>query len=121
MRFFEVTELFSYLHSLKLKVRSNEDVASDDLQSALGFLSNPKRFNVAVTRPKALLLIVGNPHILSRVSKQTLYLIIIFECLIEKTGLLSCLCFFVFFQLTKAFRIRGKTSLNKIRSPVASY
>uniref|UniRef100_A0A3B4VNL2 RNA helicase n=1 Tax=Seriola dumerili TaxID=41447 RepID=A0A3B4VNL2_SERDU len=45
-------------------VRSNELVQSDDLQSVLGFLANPKRFNVAVTRPKALLLIVGNPHIL---------------------------------------------------------
>ncbi|KAM9352325.1 RNA helicase Mov10l1 [Symphorus nematophorus] len=47
-------------------VRSNESVESDDLQSALGFLSNPKRFNVAITRPKALLVIVGNPHILIR-------------------------------------------------------
>ncbi|XP_039987881.1 RNA helicase Mov10l1 [Xiphias gladius] len=47
-------------------VRSNETVQSDDLQSALGFLANPKRFNVAVTRPKALLLIVGNPHVLIR-------------------------------------------------------
>ncbi|KAG8012808.1 RNA helicase Mov10l1 [Nibea albiflora] len=47
-------------------VRSNESLASDDLQSTLGFLSNPKRFNVAVTRPKALLIIVGNPHILIR-------------------------------------------------------
>lgn len=37
----------------------------------LGFLANPKRFNVAVTRPKALLLIVGNPHILVNVSIQT--------------------------------------------------
>ncbi|KAM3610001.1 uncharacterized protein V6R79_023715 [Siganus canaliculatus] len=42
-------------------VRSNES-GKDDLQSALGFLSNPKRFNVAITRPKALLIIVGNPH-----------------------------------------------------------
>ncbi|XP_019933843.2 RNA helicase Mov10l1 isoform X1 [Paralichthys olivaceus] len=47
-------------------VRSNESVPSDDLQNALGFLANPKRFNVAITRPKALLLIVGNPHILIR-------------------------------------------------------
>ncbi|XP_030586906.1 LOW QUALITY PROTEIN: RNA helicase Mov10l1 [Archocentrus centrarchus] len=47
-------------------VRSNESLQSDDLQSALGFLANPKRFNVAITRPKALLLIVGNPHILIR-------------------------------------------------------
>uniref|UniRef100_A0A671YK80 Mov10 like RISC complex RNA helicase 1 n=1 Tax=Sparus aurata TaxID=8175 RepID=A0A671YK80_SPAAU len=49
-------------------VRSNESLESDDLQNVLGFLSNPKRFNVAVTRPKALLIIVGNPHILIRVS-----------------------------------------------------
>ncbi|XP_043980050.1 RNA helicase Mov10l1 isoform X2 [Gambusia affinis] len=47
-------------------VRSNESVESEDLQSSLGFLANPKRFNVAITRPKALLIIVGNPHILIR-------------------------------------------------------
>ncbi|XP_049929226.1 RNA helicase Mov10l1 [Epinephelus moara] len=47
-------------------VRSNESIQSNDLQSSLGFLSNPKRFNVAITRPKALLLIVGNPHLLIR-------------------------------------------------------
>lgn len=59
-------------------MRSNESLESDDLQSVLGFLSNPKRFNVAVTRPKALLLIVGNPHILIRVSDKTLYWILDF-------------------------------------------
>ncbi|EEF49717.1 ATP-dependent helicase NAM7, putative [Ricinus communis] len=32
----------------------------------LGFLSNPKRFNVAVTRARSLLIIVGNPHIISK-------------------------------------------------------
>ncbi|XP_063988687.1 putative helicase mov-10-B.1 isoform X2 [Diachasmimorpha longicaudata] len=30
----------------------------------IGFLSNPKRFNVAVTRAKSLLIVVGNPEIL---------------------------------------------------------
>ncbi|XP_072528268.1 RNA helicase Mov10l1 isoform X2 [Salminus brasiliensis] len=45
-------------------VRSNEALPSSDLQNALGFLSNPKRFNVAITRPKALLIVIGNPHIL---------------------------------------------------------
>ncbi|XP_055790486.1 RNA helicase Mov10l1 isoform X1 [Salvelinus fontinalis] len=45
-------------------VRANESVQGNDLQSILGFLSNPKRFNVAITRPKALLIVVGNPHIL---------------------------------------------------------
>ncbi|XP_051916639.1 RNA helicase Mov10l1 [Hippocampus zosterae] len=47
-------------------VRSNELASSDDLQSALGFLTNPKRFNVAITRAKALLLVIGNPHVLIR-------------------------------------------------------
>ncbi|KAI3958755.1 hypothetical protein MKX01_017755 [Papaver californicum] len=32
----------------------------------LGFLSNPRRFNVAVTRAKSLLIIVGNPHIICK-------------------------------------------------------
>ncbi|XP_007546763.1 RNA helicase Mov10l1 [Poecilia formosa] len=47
-------------------VRSSESVESEDLQSSLGFLANPKRFNVAITRPKALLIIVGDPHTLIR-------------------------------------------------------
>ncbi|XP_067308274.1 RNA helicase Mov10l1 isoform X2 [Pseudorasbora parva] len=45
-------------------VRSNESLLNEDLQSILGFLSNPKRFNVAITRAKALLIVIGNPHIL---------------------------------------------------------
>ncbi|GAA6088131.1 sizzled isoform X2 [Tachysurus ichikawai] len=45
-------------------VRSNEVIPSSELQRALGFLSNPKRFNVAITRPKALLIVIGNPHVL---------------------------------------------------------
>ncbi|KAJ8374061.1 hypothetical protein SKAU_G00046410 [Synaphobranchus kaupii] len=45
-------------------VRSNEVAVTEDKQYILGFLSNPKRFNVAITRPKALLIVVGNPHVL---------------------------------------------------------
>ncbi|KAF7701979.1 hypothetical protein HF521_001262 [Silurus meridionalis] len=45
-------------------VRSIEALPSNDIQSTLGFLSNPKRFNVAITRPKALLIVIGNPHVL---------------------------------------------------------
>uniref|UniRef100_A0A670JAI5 RNA helicase Mov10l1 n=1 Tax=Podarcis muralis TaxID=64176 RepID=A0A670JAI5_PODMU len=46
-------------------VRSNETSFADEKQ-LLGFLTNSKRFNVAITRPKALLIIVGNPHVLVR-------------------------------------------------------
>uniref|UniRef100_A0A8C5D6Z8 RNA helicase n=2 Tax=Gouania willdenowi TaxID=441366 RepID=A0A8C5D6Z8_GOUWI len=45
-------------------VRSSNSTHNEDSQTVLGFLSNPKRFNVAITRSKALLIIVGNPHIL---------------------------------------------------------
>uniref|UniRef100_A0A672M8N2 Mov10 like RNA helicase 1 n=1 Tax=Sinocyclocheilus grahami TaxID=75366 RepID=A0A672M8N2_SINGR len=45
-------------------VRSNESLLNEELQSMLGFLSDPKRFNVAITRAKALLIVIGNPHVL---------------------------------------------------------
>ena len=35
-----------------------------DVRHRLGFMANPKRFNVAITRAKALLIVVGNPQIL---------------------------------------------------------
>eukprot|EP00794_Sanderia_malayensis_P005862 gene5862-6555_t len=46
-------------------VRSNESYISFDERHTLGFLSNPKRFNVAVTRSQSLLIVCGNPRILS--------------------------------------------------------
>lgn len=33
----------------------------------LGFLSNHRRFNVAITRAKSLLIIVGNPDMIAKV------------------------------------------------------
>ncbi|XP_071082763.1 putative helicase MOV-10 [Haliotis cracherodii] len=45
-------------------VRSNPKYLSQDVKFNLGFLKNPKRFNVTVTRPKALLIVIGNPHTL---------------------------------------------------------
>ncbi|KAJ6657968.1 hypothetical protein lerEdw1_001758 [Lerista edwardsae] len=47
-------------------VRSSSEYLSLDEEFNLGFLKNPKRFNVAVTRAKALLIIVGNPTTLRR-------------------------------------------------------
>uniref|UniRef100_A0A8C4RNU4 RNA helicase n=1 Tax=Erpetoichthys calabaricus TaxID=27687 RepID=A0A8C4RNU4_ERPCA len=47
-------------------VRSCQDYVKMDEDFNLGFLNNPKRFNVTVTRAKALLILVGNPLILSK-------------------------------------------------------
>lgn len=47
-------------------VRSTVKHNEFDRTYCLGFLSNPKRFNVAITRAKSLLIIVGNPHIVSK-------------------------------------------------------
>ena len=45
-------------------VRSSEDFVGFDVRHKLGFLDNPKRFNVAITRAQALLVVVGNPSVL---------------------------------------------------------
>jgi len=47
-------------------VRSSVDFLDYDNKHKLGFLSNPKRFNVAVTRAQALLIVIGNPKVLER-------------------------------------------------------
>lgn len=45
-------------------VRSTVDYLDFDNKHKLGFVSNPKRFNVAITRAQALLIVVGNPYVL---------------------------------------------------------
>ncbi|KAM7057411.1 RNA helicase Mov10l1 [Acridotheres tristis] len=52
-----------YMVIILSTVRSQK-VVIDDEKNCLGFLCNPKRFNVAITRAKALLIVVGNPHVL---------------------------------------------------------
>ncbi|KAI8503649.1 hypothetical protein Bbelb_186200 [Branchiostoma belcheri] len=47
-------------------VRSTTNMLKHDTLHTLGFLSNPKRFNVSVTRAQALLIMVGNPHVLGQ-------------------------------------------------------
>ena len=49
-------------------VKSSPEYVNLDGQYRLGFLADPKRFNVAITRAQALLIVVGNPHILSQVN-----------------------------------------------------
>ncbi|PCH44786.1 nucleoside triphosphate hydrolase protein [Wolfiporia cocos MD-104 SS10] len=46
-------------------VRSSRDLLAYDAKYTLGFVSNPRRFNVAVTRAQALLVVVGDPAVLS--------------------------------------------------------
>ncbi|NWH92946.1 SDE3 helicase, partial [Aegithalos caudatus] len=47
-------------------VRSCSTYLQFDQTFRLGFLKNPKRLNVAITRAKALLIVVGNPVVLSK-------------------------------------------------------
>ncbi|XP_054464459.1 putative helicase mov-10-B.2 [Anoplopoma fimbria] len=46
-------------------VRSSPNYVEIDKRFNLGFVKNEKRFNVAVTRAKALLIVVGNPTVLN--------------------------------------------------------
>lgn len=47
-------------------VRSEASFLSHDKAHSLGFVANSKRFNVAITRAQALLIVVGNPDVLAQ-------------------------------------------------------
>lgn len=47
-------------------VRTREKRMDFDLKFRLGFLFNPRRFNVAISRAKWLVIVIGDPRILSR-------------------------------------------------------
>ncbi|KAF9003306.1 P-loop containing nucleoside triphosphate hydrolase protein [Cyathus striatus] len=46
-------------------VRSNTHFIASDIRRSLGFVANERRFNVAITRAQAMLIVVGNPIVLS--------------------------------------------------------
>ena len=45
-------------------VRTSRQFIESDVKHNLGFLTNPKRFNVACTRAQALLVVIGDPRVL---------------------------------------------------------
>lgn len=47
-------------------VRSMSDLVANDVKFTLGFVSAPQRLNVAITRARSLLIIIGNPGLLSQ-------------------------------------------------------
>eukprot|EP00521_Asterionellopsis_glacialis_P016531 CAMPEP_0195309572 /NCGR_PEP_ID=MMETSP0707-20130614/38804_1 /TAXON_ID=33640 /ORGANISM="Asterionellopsis glacialis, Strain CCMP134" /LENGTH=529 /DNA_ID=CAMNT_0040373869 /DNA_START=195 /DNA_END=1784 /DNA_ORIENTATION=- len=46
-------------------VRTEREQVQSDIRYNLGFVANPKRFNVAITRAKALLIVIGSPSMLA--------------------------------------------------------
>ncbi|XP_076272336.1 putative RNA helicase armi isoform X1 [Rhynchophorus ferrugineus] len=47
-------------------VRSGQEFVVRDLEHGLGFVTSPKRLNVAISRPKSLLMVVGFPQVLGQ-------------------------------------------------------
>lgn len=63
-------------------VRSAGDQLRHDRTHQLGFVSHPKRLNVAISRPRAMLMVFGNPHLLSKDAK---WRVLIKNCVQHKT------------------------------------
>lgn len=47
-------------------VRSSPRLIESDVRHTVGFVASPRRLNVAITRARAALIIIGNPHLLAR-------------------------------------------------------
>lgn len=47
-------------------VRSSTNFVNEDIKHSLGFVACPRRLNVAVTRARVLVIILGNPKLLAQ-------------------------------------------------------
>ncbi|XP_029039267.2 probable RNA helicase armi [Osmia bicornis bicornis] len=47
-------------------VRSSSNFINEDIKHSLGFVACPRRLNVAITRARALVIILGNPYLLAQ-------------------------------------------------------
>lgn len=47
-------------------VRSTDNLVQNDVAHNIGFICSPRRLNVALTRAQTLLIIIGNPNVLSK-------------------------------------------------------
>lgn len=47
-------------------VRTAEDKVKEDIRHSLGFVNSRERLNVAITRARTLLIIIGNPNLLQQ-------------------------------------------------------
>ncbi|KAG6431076.1 hypothetical protein SASPL_109151 [Salvia splendens] len=71
-------------------VRSTVKHNEFDKVHYLGFLSNPRRFNVAVTRAKSLIIIIGNPHIICKLSCLNMLGSKLEQALVENNSYKGC-------------------------------
>nr|CAI5839936.1 unnamed protein product [Callosobruchus analis] len=67
-------------------VRSCQEYVTFDIAHKLGFVVNPKRLNVAISRAKSLLVIVGNPKLLG----QDIYWRNVIEYCLQKGCYVGC-------------------------------
>ena len=91
-----ISTVLSKEESLPMQVTSHGSEKGRE-NPEVGFWRNPRRFNVAITRAKALLVVVGHPNILVKVSMNNNDLYALF--IMYFVFLISSYSSFIFFPL----------------------